>query len=57
MLANKRRFEDKVENNLASCNSRQVWSGLQAMMDNKPGKKGLAEAVGLLSLLSYFLQF
>ncbi|KAL8566693.1 hypothetical protein ACOMHN_050342 [Nucella lapillus] len=41
VLANKRRFKEKVESNMASCNSRQVWSGLQTMTGYKPGNKGL----------------
>ncbi|KAL8596932.1 hypothetical protein ACOMHN_062302 [Nucella lapillus] len=41
VLANKRRFKEKVESNMASSNSRQVWSGLQTMTGYKPGKKGL----------------
>ncbi|KAL8583159.1 hypothetical protein ACOMHN_046543 [Nucella lapillus] len=41
VLANKRRFKEKVESNMASSNSRQVWSSLQTMTGYKPGKKGL----------------
>ncbi|KAL8579300.1 hypothetical protein ACOMHN_010884 [Nucella lapillus] len=41
VLANKQRFKEKVESNMASSNSRQVWSGLQTMTGYKPGKKGL----------------
>ncbi|KAL8617781.1 hypothetical protein ACOMHN_062535 [Nucella lapillus] len=39
--ANKRHFRGKVENNLASNNTRQVWTCLQTMTGYKPGKRSL----------------
>jgi hypothetical protein len=42
--ANKRRFKDRVENNLASGRSRQVWSGLQTMTGYRTGRNSLDSA-------------
>ena len=41
VLANKRRYKDKVEEHLASANSRQVWKGLQTMTGYRPAKKSV----------------
>ena len=41
VLTSKRRFRDKVEDNLSSNNARQVWSCLQTMTGYKPGKRPL----------------
>ena len=42
ILANKRRFQSKVEESFQSSNSRQLWQNLQTVTDYKPTKKPLA---------------